>query len=245
MPNAAGGPIIAIANRSTVVPDWQLEALFPALTTQLNYHFEPAWGLVKSDLILIIDKGARPTADMWLYVQDNSDVVGDLGYHELTPEGLPTGYCFAGTDMEYGEKWQVTLAHELLEIRKDPLCKALSLGIYQGKGVEFLTEVCDAVEDERFAYQIGDQWVSNFVLPPFFDTFLKHPPGTKFDYMGVVPAPLTIMPGGYLNLRPTAGGPWTNVLGDHVPLHKRLLTPGSRRFRFHIGQRNWRLSTAA
>jgi len=42
------------------------------------------------------------------------------GHHDLTPDGLPVGKSFAGTDKHFGHSWTVTASHELLEMLADP-----------------------------------------------------------------------------------------------------------------------------
>ena len=65
--------------------------------------------------------GGTPAAGTWwLSILDNTDRAGVLGHHDLTPDGLPVGKSFAGTDKHYGHSWTVTASHELLEMLADP-----------------------------------------------------------------------------------------------------------------------------
>ena|SRR5713226_3199460 len=92
---------VAVWNQSTVLKDADVRAAIPALQTQVHRDFAPVWG-IDADLAFV-PKAQHPTAgSWWLVVADNSDVAGALGYHELTQEGLPLGFVFAGTDQQHG-----------------------------------------------------------------------------------------------------------------------------------------------
>jgi hypothetical protein len=54
--------------------------------------------------------------------------------------------------------------------------------------------MCDAVEENTFPVD-GIQ-MSNFLHPAWFEPF-KHPPGTKFDHLGLLKRPFTLSKGGY------------------------------------------------
>jgi len=121
---------IDIINASTVLSDTVIAAAVPALQTQINRDFYPAWG-VKANLFFV-PKGHKPAkGHWWMAILDNSDVAGALGYHDLTSEGLPIGKVFAGTDMQYGLSWTVTLSHELVEMLADP---TINLAAQQAPG---------------------------------------------------------------------------------------------------------------
>src|SRR3989454_11276915 len=110
---------ISVINRSTVLSDSEVQAVVPALQTQVHRDFAPAWG-IDADLTFVPQEGTPSPGSWWLVVLDNSDQAGALGYHDVTDEGMPLGKVFAKTDMIYGLQWTVTASHELLEMLGDP-----------------------------------------------------------------------------------------------------------------------------
>lgn len=240
---------IAILNRSTVLKNADIAAYLPALQLAVDRDFCPAWGLPPADLEFLVDPTAKPQSDAWLLiVADDSDQAGALGYHDVSSGGMPIGYVFAKTDLEYNENWRITMSHELFEMLPDPMCNSMTSAMFRGKQVMTIREACDAVEGDDCAYDVNGFKVSDFVLPAFFDTYSSHPAGTKFDHCGHVTAPMTIAVGGYMSIMdPSAGTGWKMVFGDFVPMHKRLPPRGSRRERFLLREnhrRPWRQSTA-
>jgi hypothetical protein len=111
--------VISVLNPSTTMKDSEVEALLPAMQTQLHRDFLPAWNIQAK--LEFVPKGHHPAAGTWwLSVLDNSDQAGALGYHDITNEGLPLGKVFAGTDLANGFSVSVTFSHELLEMLADP-----------------------------------------------------------------------------------------------------------------------------
>ena len=53
----------------------------------------------------------------------------------------------------------------------------------------------DPVEEDTFL--VDGMEMSNFVHPAWFEPF-KHPPGTKFDYLGLLTMPFSMTKGGYM-----------------------------------------------
>src|SRR5207244_7076012 len=62
-------------------------------------------------------------------------------------------------------------------------------------GTQNAYEMCDPVEEDTFLVD-GIQ-MSNFVHPSWFEPF-KHPPGTKFDHLGLLTKPFSMTKGGYV-----------------------------------------------
>ena len=136
---------IAVWNRSTVLCDAVVGAVVPTLQAQVHRDFAPIWG-IDADLTFV-SKAHRPAAgSWWLVVADNSDVAGTLGYHDLTPEGLPLGFVFAATDQQLGLQWTVTASHELIEMLGDPDVNLYGFVQTGGNtGTFYAYELCDPV----------------------------------------------------------------------------------------------------
>ena len=110
---------ISIVNSSTVLTDAEVRPMVDALQQQVNDDFRSPWG-IDADLTFIPSGATPPAGTWWLVILDDSDQAGALGYHDLTPDALPMGKVFAGTDLKLGYTWSITASHELLEMLADP-----------------------------------------------------------------------------------------------------------------------------
>jgi hypothetical protein len=237
---------IAVWNKSTLLTDSQLQDALPAFQTQIHQDFAPVWG-VDADLTFV-PNGAAPTAGCWqLIVADNTDVVGDLGYHKLTYEGLPLGFVFAETDRVNGSLWSVTASHELLEMLADPDINLYAFVQTGGNtGTFYAYEVCDACELDEQGYSIGTVRVSDFVFPAWFEGF-RSQNSTRFDHQSHIDEPFKLLPGGYswiLDL--PAGLGWYQIDTPPPPgSHGRPLEApvGSRRQRRISTRGQWSRTT--
>lgn len=218
---------ITIINQSTVVKDADFAAAVAACQRQVNEHFGPAWGGLVAKLF---PQTAAPGATLnvpgeRIYVLDDSDQQGALGYHELTQGDAPVGYVFVKTSEDAGDPWQTTLSHELLEQLADPYidtCVEVELphagrasgslfGLFshrQGQIALVAYEVADPVEND--SYPIDGVPVSNFVLPAWFQSASTPGVAGPFDYLQKLTAPLTLTPGGYISYA-TRLGSWQQL----------------------------------
>ena len=174
---------VSVINASTVVTDDECRRLTEALQQQVSRDFAPAWGIDAA--LTFVPKGVAPAAGTWwLSILDDTDRAGVLGHHDLTPEGLPLGKSFAGTDKHYGHCWTVTASHELLEMLADP---GINLTVFvhpaPGDARLYAYEVCDPCQDDAFGYDIGGVTVGDFVYPAYFESF-RAPGSTRFDHVG-------------------------------------------------------------
>jgi hypothetical protein len=185
-------PTIACINSATVDLGVDFDALIAALQKFVDTLFAPIWGthakLVKADNFL---PGAWAIGFL-----DNADVQGALGYHDLTPDGLPLSKVFVETTLAVNQKVSVTACHELAEMLVDP---AVNLWAEAADGTTlYAYEMADAVEEVEF--DLDGIAMSDFVYPAFFEGFRK-PGSTKFDYAGNVNKPFQILSGGYSLIR--------------------------------------------
>jgi len=236
---------IAIINESTVVNDDDFKKVVPALQKQVSNHFCPVWGI--DAVLTIVPKGTTPPKGYWwLVILDNTDQAGALGYHDVTNEGLPAGKVFAGTDIQYGLQWSVTASHELLEMLGDPNIN-LCATVYPGNNNTFMSlyayEVCDACEDDKYAYDIDGVKVSDFVYPTWFENFWKKDQ-TQFDYGKQIHNPLELLSGGYISVYDVQlGAGWTQLSGpEAAEKYSSRAAVGSRRERRRILRSRWQIS---
>jgi hypothetical protein len=214
-----GGAVhIAIVNQSTVLTDAQVRAVIPALQTQVTRDFYPVWGV--NAVLGFYSRTATVPANAWIvYVRDDADVAGALGYHDDLITGLPVTYVFARTAMTYGYSWTVTMSHEILEMLADPWIIMTMFQQYTDTtGRLWAYEVCDACEADQYGYKIGNVLVSDFIFPAWFHaeyTSLTH----RFDFMRYITAPLTILPGGYalyFDVGSSTSHGWNSIEADRV-----------------------------
>jgi len=242
MPQTA--PIqISVINASTVLSDTEIRPVVNALQQQVTNDFRPAWG-VDAELTFVPTGAIPPNGTWWLTILDDSDQAGALGYHDLTPDGMPLGKVFAGTDLRYGNSWSVTASHELLEMLADP---NINLTVFvqnaNTTGTLYAYEVCDACEADSQGYKIGNVLVSDFVYPAWFEDF-RSQGSTQFDQTNHIQSPLELLPGGYIGIfNVTDGTGWTQLTAEKKPTETLSRgNVGSRRERRRTPRQNWVMS---
>ena len=198
-----GGPVnIACINTATVDLGVPFDKLTAALQKCFDQHFLPIWGY---PVKLYNTKTAKPTDWQFVYF-DNADAANALGYHDLTKDGQPAAKIFVKTTLADKQLVSVTACHELFEMVIDPIA---NLWAEAADGTEYAYEMCDAVEEDTFLVD-GIQ-MSNFVHPTWFEPF-KHPPGTKYDHLGLLTKPFSMTKGGYVIIKKK--GKVTEVMGS-------------------------------
>jgi len=187
-----GGPVsIACINMATVDLGVPFDKLTATLQKCFDQYFLPIWGY---PVKLYNTKAAKPTDWQFIYF-DDADTAGALGYHDLTVKGQPVSKIFVKTTQQANEVVSVTACHELFEMVIDPIA---NLWAQNSDGTEYAYEMSDPVEEDTFL--VDGVEMSNFVHPAWFEPF-KHPPGTKFDHLGLLKAPFTMTKGGYVILQ--------------------------------------------
>jgi hypothetical protein len=196
-----GGPVtVACINKATVGLGVPFDKLTAALQKCYDRHFLPVWGY---PVKLYNTKDASD----WQFIYfDDADTAGALGYHDLTQGGQPISKVFVKTTLAAKELVSVTACHELFEMAIDPIA---NLWADAGNGTEYAYEMSDPVEEDTFLVD-GIQ-MSNFVHPSWFEPF-KHPPGTKFDHLGLLKKPFSMTKGGYVIIKKK--GKVTDVFGS-------------------------------
>ena len=225
------GPKVAVKNLSTVVTDAQVTAAVAALQIQLDRDWQPVWGTTAT-LAVYKKTQAIPSTSWVIYIMDNSDYAGALGYHDENAFYKPYGKVFAKTAKNYGYSWTVTLSHEMLEMMADPY---INLTVFNQDtnttGLLYAYEVCDACEADAFGYRINNVLLSDFVYPAWFD-YYQTAPGTRYNYRNTITAPFQLLAGGYIGVFDVAAGSgWTtiNARGEMGPPEKTNFR--DRRFR--------------
>lgn len=200
---------------STAVTDAQVQALATALQTQVSRDLYPAWN-VTAVVTSLTRTQAIPVGAWPLYILDNADIQGALGYHDETL-GVPYGRVFVKTAQQYGYSWTVTASHELLEMLVNP---HVNLTVFNQTsniaGSIYFAEVGDPCEADSFGYKINNILVSDFAYPAWFDS-TQTARGTQYDYSRKLTAPFQIGTGGYVSVfNVTRGSGWTTLTHGDV-----------------------------
>lgn len=214
--------LISIINHTDGdVKDEELQRAIRAINRQINEDFEPYWSMSATLRLEGRSTNAPETVevadmrgDAIIYLWNESDVPGALGYHYQNNSGVPFGFVFTSIAKEIGEPWSVTLSHEALELLADPETNMLVMGPHpqENREVFHWFEMCDAVQAET--YDIDGVSVSNFVLPLYFTgTRETDEVGARNDFLGRSHGGSTlssfgINPGGYI-------GFFDPKLGEH------------------------------
>jgi hypothetical protein len=228
---------ISIINHSNGhISDEQLQQAIRAINRQIHEDFEPCWGM-GATLRLEGRSAAKPETavladmrgDAVIYLWDEADVPGALGYHFQNNAGVPFGFVFTEISESIGEPWSVTLSHEALELLADPETNLLVIGPHptENRDVFHWFEMSDAVQAEN--YEIDGIALSNFVLPLYFTgTRETDEPGARNDFLGRSYNDRTltsfgINPGGYIGFfDPELGEHDTYSLKGDTEAHRRL-----------------------
>ena len=209
---------ISIINASSVLGNEEILPIVSALQQQVTRDFRPAWG-IDAKLTFFATGAQPPAGTWWLTILDDSDQAGALGYHDLTPDGLPIGKVFAGTDLKLGNSWSVTASHELLEMLADPNIN-LSVLVQENQqtaGLLYAYEICDACESDNLGYQVEGVTLSDFVYPTWFEGF-RAAGSIQFDQTNQINTPFQLLAGGYIGVFDiTAGTGWHQVTAEKHP----------------------------
>ena len=234
--------IISIVNRSGSIKDEDLQRVVRAINRQIAEDFEPYWsfgaklrleGKIGKDPELESLSDLR--GDAIIYLWDKTNVEDALGYHDKNAHGIPYGFVFTELSKKLGEKWSVTLSHEVLELLGDAQGNLLVQGPHPEKPaleVFHWFEMCDAVQSQ--SYKIDGVDVSNFVLPLYFTK--DEQAGGRNDFLGrlvegVGLQSFGVAPGGYIgffNPRTREHEQWSPP--EDAKAGKRLKVKGSARF---------------
>lgn len=223
---SATTPTIALVNNS-FVPSQLIAAIVPALQTQIDRDWFPHYGTRATVFAYNGAGGGRVPDAAWVIALVNtSDEAGALGYHETTPSGQPCGIVAVGDCIRDGMNWNATISHEMLEMLGDPDITKVQQVVRDGVTYDYAYEVADAVEDDRFAYPIMGHFMSDFVLPSWFNGGAR-----PYSFKGNVFAPLSLAPGGYIGRREVAPTPgdWTQVMAAEGPRQVKGMTSRTMR----------------
>lgn len=226
-------PTIAYVRETNLLTDALVQSYVLAQQTQITRDFRPIWHI---DAVCVFVKPGDPVPQgAWVvYFRDHSPEPGALGFHD--DSGSPIAYVFVADDLADGMNWCVTGSHETLEMLVDPTINLTRDRTLNGTTWEYAIEVCDAPEDDQFAYWIAgsdgrSHLMSAFVTPDWFSENGKAP--FAFPTRTPIHAPFELLPGGYIGRRETAPQTtdWTQVTAQRgLRANKKWFSRTKRRF---------------
>lgn len=178
---------IACINKATIDLGVSLGKLTATLQKCFDGSFLPVWGYP----VRLYNTDVADPSDWRLVYFDDADKARALGYHDLTHRGQPIAKVFVKSTFANNEAVSVAASHELFEMVIDPIANLWADAGHK----EYAYEMSDPVEEDTFVFD-GLQ-MSNFVYPSWFEPF-KHPPGTKYDHLGLLKKPFSMSKGGYM-----------------------------------------------
>ena len=230
-------PQIVALNESTAMADPDVQKMLPAFGQQWNNDLEPVWGVEAAAFQFVPSGVAPPAGAWWVVFLDDSDQANALAYHDLTNEGLPISKVFVKTLLADGASVSVGATHEICEMGVDPW---LNSAYQDPQGVFWAGEICDPVEQDQYAYQIGGILVTDFVTPNWFAH--QHAQG-NIDLKGHASIAFEVLSGGYAQKFDPQQG-WQQVTGSQAMHTKRAAyaARGSRRERRARSWQTWERS---
>lgn len=217
---------IGVINLSTVVNQTQASNMVSAVSTQITRDVCPNWGRSAFPVNLYTSTSSVPTGYAIMYIFDNTDQAGALGYHDELMNGRIYGKIFAHTIMSYGcpilysvtQSSNITvssvLSHEVIELMMDPYVDLWADGTPVSQGSQYAYELCDPVESN--IYTINTTTTSTAAHVVF------GPPQTVTKISGTVSVSNFVYPM-YFD---TATPPGTKIDQLHLLSHPYTMTSG-------------------
>lgn len=191
---------IAIVSQSNSVSIDDLTVVAAALQKQVQRDFADIWGV--SATISAFTSAENIPVGYWPIMVVDRIEGGTLGIHH-DKNHQPVALVAARPN------WSVIASHECLEMIVDPWGSRLVAGDSidePGTRVEYLVEVCDPVQDIRFAYPVNDVLVSDFYTPRYFDPVGSF--GARYSFRGNLKGPREILEKGYLTWHDPSNNNW-------------------------------------
>jgi len=193
---------IGLVDTTGAVDLGKLAEVAAALEVQITQHLPKCWRTAPAAVVRVLTDAKNIPPGVWPIKLVDELKEKEKGFH-LTDHYQP----YAKVVVKPGsDDWTIDASHEALEMLIDPTGNMLRTAFatrHAGKtfsdgrnDVQYLVEICDPCEDERFAYRIGNVRVSDFVTPDFYADEAR--PNTRYSYTGNVKAPRQILPGGYM-----------------------------------------------
>lgn len=196
---------LALVSESPDISFAEVAKISAALQKQITRDYSPIWKIAATiDSFNSLDD--VPIGYWPIIIKDDIGFAGAAGIH-LDRNNQPYALVQASANTP------LTCSHEALEMLTDPFGNRFvasdSIKLGQGR-VNFLVEVCDPSEAEKFAYSVNGLIVSDFYTPAYFNPL--HQPGVLYSFSGAIKSPKQILPGGYLSWMIPGSGEWWQAI---------------------------------
>jgi len=158
------------------VPEAKMQAIAEAVNIQLHRDILPIWGV---DAIVHYQDPPNPKEKTIYILKDFTQFPTEV--HSWG--GFHTSGTLGYVNYKYPDYVTISTSHEVIEMLLNPDVKKTGY------------EACDPVAP--LDYLIGEEKVSDFVFPKFYDSREVVGP---WDYLGQVREPMKPVPGGYIFL---------------------------------------------
>ncbi len=205
---------IALVSKTRHIKTSDLTKVAAALQKQATRDLGPLWNIQATvdafELLKDVPPGYWP-----IIVRDKIDDDSALGYHT-------DRYRQPFALVRFDEGWALTSSHEMCEMLVDPFGSRMvasgSIKADQGR-VEYLVEVSDPCEDDKYAYSVNGILLSDFYTPEYFDPVTSS--AVRYSYTGAIHAPKQVLKNGYLSwLDPETGKWWqANYFGTKLVIN--------------------------
>ncbi len=183
---------IALISQSGQITSSEVSKISAAIQKQITRDFTPIWNIKSS--IDAFEKLEDVPAGYWpIIIKDDIGYDGAAGIH-LDKNGQPYALVQAG------QLTPLTCSHECLEMLVDPFGSRLisSDSIIEEQGrVNYLLEVCDPSESERFGYSVNGILLSDFYTPNYFDPIPSK--SVRYSFTDSIKKPKQVLKDGYLS----------------------------------------------
>lgn len=219
------------------VSDATLKDDIPAWEAAANGAFRQVWKTPKVRLIFVPAGQSVPRGAEVMQFTANGPVQGAAAYHTEN-DGRAAIVVYAGIDDAFGVSLSVAATHELFERLGDGTTSTIDQGwpvdnftVSHGQfqnpdlipvptGQLLIREVCDPVEQAHYVLPSASGkpvWISDWVTQNYFNDQKTTPAGIpEYDYLGLVQAPLEVLPGGYQSIFVIDYPVWTPAGGSYL-----------------------------
>ena len=192
---------IALVSKTRKIKTSDLNKVAAALQKQATRDLGPIW-----DIQATVDPFEKlkdvPMGYWPIIIREKIDDPSAAGYHS-------DKYRQPFALVAFDEGWALTCSHEMCEMLVDPFGNRMvsSGSIKSGQGrVNFLVEVCDPSESDKFAYSVNGIMLSDFYTPNYFDPVTST--SVRYSFTGCISAPKQVLKGGYLSWLDPATAKW-------------------------------------
>jgi hypothetical protein len=183
---------VALVSKTRKIKTSELTKVAAALQKQAVRDLGPIWEIQAT--VDAFEKLKDVPAGYWpIIVKEKIDDPSAAGYHS-------DKYRQPFALVAYDDGWALTSSHEMCEMLVDPFGSRMvaSGSIKPGQGrVNYLVEVCDPSEDDKFAYSVNGIMLSDFYTPNYFDPVKAT--SVRYSFTGCITEPKQVLKGGYLS----------------------------------------------